>query len=142
MPTKKSKPRRSSAIKRKHRFKKGYTHHIVPVKYKVTLDEGTERVKDWLQQQDYLEQLVIAELQAHGVPQEMHDHYLSYARRKRSVADNFTAATRAMEFQNLRQEFILRGLDPTVIDAVEVVVPFERYWRIGYSKLGVDTRLG
>lgn len=122
MPRKRGPSTRSSARRRKARQTTKYTWKVVPVLYKKQLDESTLAVEDWLLIQDELELQSIEELEDHSVSSEEHPHYLAFARSLLSKCLNFTSATYSCETISLRTEFILRGKQQTVLDALIVVV--------------------
>ncbi|MBA7595172.1 hypothetical protein ES703_02131 [subsurface metagenome] len=122
MPRKRGPSTRSSARRRKARQTKKYTWKVVPVLYKKQLDTSTLAVEDWLLIQDELEIQSIEELEDHSVSSDEHPHYLAFARSLLSKCLNFTSTTYSCEQTSLRTEFILRGKQQTVLDALIVVV--------------------
>lgn len=62
MPSKRGPARTSNAIKRKHRFRKKYTHHVTPVQMKELLDEAKALLEEWLINYDAVEVQVLADL--------------------------------------------------------------------------------
>ena len=75
MPTKRGPARKSTAIKRKHRFRKKHTHHVTPVQMKELLDEAKALLETWLINYDAVEVQVLADLESKlvGVIQDIED---------------------------------------------------------------------
>lgn len=63
MPTKRGPARKSTPIKRKHRFRKKHTHHVTPVRMKELLDEAKALLEEWLVNYDEVEVQVLADLE-------------------------------------------------------------------------------
>lgn len=63
MPTKRGPARKSTPIRRKHRFRKKWTHHVTPVQMKELLDEAKALLEEWLINYDEVEVQVLADLE-------------------------------------------------------------------------------
>lgn len=63
MPTKRGPARKSTPIKRKHRFRKKWTHHATPVQMKELLDQAKALLDEWLVNYDEVEVQVLADLE-------------------------------------------------------------------------------
>ena len=106
------KARKSSSRRRMNRFEEKYSHTVIPLRIKRYLPRMNTLLETELTIHDALEVAVFAELTVKGVPSEEWPFYTAFSKRVlrayRMGADS--------EAQTLRQEFILRGLDPTVLD--------------------------
>lgn len=114
MPTKRGPARTSNALKRKLRFRKKHAHHVTPVRMKELLEEAKALLQIWLVNYDAVELQAMEVLPAGDqIP-----YYLAFIKRVFSKCLNFSSVTYDSEKTSLRSEFVLRGLDPSLLDAL------------------------
>ena len=114
MPRKRGPARTSNVIKRKHRFRQKYTHHVTPVQIKELLEEAKALLQIWLINYDAVE-LQAMEVSPAG---DQIPYYLAFVKRVFSKCMHFSSVTYESEKTSLKTEFVLRGLEPSVLDAL------------------------
>ena len=122
MGSKRTKARRPPVQIRERHFRGAYTHKTVPRQYKEVVPAMEGLLETWLINQDEVERQVFQYLQGAGVPSEFWPWYAALAKRGFIMYMKFWDSTAATERGALRQEWILRGLNPPDIDAVLNIV--------------------
>jgi len=118
VPVKKSKPRTATTERRIKKYAETYRSKTVPLWYKKAIPVTTEALEEWLTNQDELEQQLFQKLTDEGVPTEEWVYYTAFGKRLLNRCLNFTSETYDMEKTSLRNEFIARGLNSSVLDKV------------------------
>jgi len=118
MPVKKSKPRRSTTLRRTTKYSETYRSKTVPLWFKKVAPKMAGLLEDWLTNQDELEKQIFAQLDADGISGEQQVYYAAFARRLFATCLRFYGQTYAKEKQSLKTEFTLRGLDPSELETI------------------------
>jgi hypothetical protein len=116
------KTRTSSAQKRTVRFNLKYDWLINPKRNKNLLGSWVNYLTYGLAIYDLLERLVFPVLDSLLIPPEQEPDYVAFAKRLGEILLKFTGTTRDEEMALLEQEFITRGLEESVLNAVEEAV--------------------
>jgi len=125
MPVKKSKPRHSTTLRRTTKYAETYRSKTVPLWFKKVAPEMAYLLEDWLTNQEELELQIYAELEEDGVATELYPYYAALGRRCFIKCLNFSSETYAKERTSLRNEFVLRGLDPHEVDEVISIADYK-----------------
>jgi len=125
MPVKKSKPRTATSERRIKKYAETYRSKTVPLWFKKTVPIGANILQEWLTNQEELEKQIYAELQADGIPTDQWVWYVALGRRCFVKCLNFSSETYKKERTSLRNEFVLRGLDPHEVDEVISIADYK-----------------
>lgn len=77
-----------------------------------------QSLRDW----DYLEQLLLPHFPELGIPEDQYEFYMAWAKQKAELGLKYEGKTFEIENTILRTKWILRGLDPDILDALEPYV--------------------
>jgi hypothetical protein len=112
--------RKSFARRRVRRVKK-YDSHVTPLRYKKYLPDMAELLKPPLDIHVECEVPCMELLASLGVPLSEYPYYLGFMKRMIVLYRNFTSETLASEKESLIEEYVLRGKDRDVLEAVQEV---------------------
>jgi len=118
MPVKKSKPRTATTERRIKKYKETWRSKTVPLWFKKVAPKMAGLLEDWLTNQDELEKQIFAQLDADGISGEQQLFYAAFARRLFSTCLRFYDETYEKEKTSLKNEFVLRGLDPSELETI------------------------
>jgi len=129
MPRARPAARKSEARRRIYRYRTKWTHDVIPERVKRLLFEPPHHMWDvW---EDELkgaspvyvecEEPTMTELQAVAVPEAEWPYYLGFMKRMITLYLQYTSLTLQMEKTNLIEEYVLRGKDRDVLEAIQTV---------------------
>jgi len=122
MVRRRGRPRRSFAYLRIRRYRLKYRDQVIPIRFKLLLPPMHAQIETVLIKWDALEQALFPKFIELGIPSELWDNYLAWAKRKGELLLRFTDETLQKETDLLMQEFILRGLDKDILTQLEPIV--------------------
>jgi len=110
--------RKSSSHRRVRRVKK-YDHHVIPRRFKIQLPSFADRLEPPLEVHVECEEPTMELLDSLGVPSDEQQYYLGFMKRMIELYLKFTAQTLQLEKDSLIAEYVLRGKDKDVLEAVQ-----------------------
>ena len=124
MVRRRGRPRRSYAYLRIKRYRLKWTHKVIPQSFKLLVRPMEAKIETKLKELDFLEIQVFAALQELGVAQAEWKNYMAFAKRCYHAWITSWYDTAFKEEQQLREEFITRGL---VADVLDYLIGIVRY---------------
>lgn len=122
--------RRSYAWLRIKQYRLKYTHHVIPIQFKLLIPHMSTRIEVDLGFLDYLEIQVFAYLLTQGVDEALWKIYMGFAKRVYHFYTNFRANTAANETAVLLSEYVLRGNDQAILEGVrDIAIEKGRLYR-------------
>lgn len=112
--------RKSFARRRVRRVKK-YNSHVTPLRFKKYLPYMADLLAPKLAVEVGCETPTMELLESLGVPTDEWQYYLGFMKRMIVLYRNFTSETLASEKESLITEYVLRGKDRDVLEAVQEV---------------------
>ena len=118
MVRRRGRARRSYAYLRIKKYRLKWTHEIIPERFKLLIRPMAAKIETELGQLDYLELQVFALLQHLGIPEAEWKNYMAFAKKIYETYMDYWYDTAIQESDLLIQEFVLRGLTQSVLEAV------------------------
>jgi len=131
MVRRRGRPRRSYAWLRMRKYGLKYTHHVVPIRFKLLIKPMSASISDELRFYDEVEGQTILECLAKGVPDAEIQHYLAFSKRVFETYSRVWETTAEKEIDILVDEFVTRGLDATVLSQLRTRMYVKAAWRRG-----------
>ena len=111
--------RRSFARRRTRRFKGKWDWQVIPLRFKMWHPQMKEELNIELFVLDQLEKGCFTVLQSLGVDTALWVYYVGYAKRLWERGLKFNSVTYGLERTSLQNEYVARGLDLAVLEALD-----------------------
>jgi len=119
MVRRRPKARRTSSRRRKRKYRKKWSRHVIPRRFKLYLPHMSDLLDDELTKYSDIEQQTIDECERKGIPENEVPNYIAFAKRIWEVYMTFWNQTADKEVELLQQEFTLRGLVSAVLSQIK-----------------------
>lgn len=125
MVRRRGKPRRSYAWLRRQKYNAKFTHHTLPIRFKLMRVPMAAKIDVELVNLDEVEVQTILECQAFGVPDSEIPIYLAFSKRVYKTYMTVWYVTAEVEVALLVSEFILRGKIAALLEALRARMYFK-----------------